>query len=140
MRILILFALVMMVSCRPEFRSQNPFTWYPKDKKFFSGFINNKNTPTEINRTQVARLVNHAYPIELALFSDGKFYYYLENLGDGTGTWSFLDGQLKLYAERKLFAMNIGIHSISESDKDIAVDFTDRFGTQYLQMEYLGPM
>lgn len=136
-KLVLLFLFVALFGCRPEFVSHNPYTWHPKEQDFFSFVINSGKIPQTIERTKMARLVNHSYPIELALFHDNTFYYYLENLGDGQGTWSYEDGFLKLYAERKLFAMKIGIHAISEYDKRVAVDFVDRFGTQYLEMEYL---
>ena len=129
--------LLALLGCRPEFVSHNPYTWQPKEQKFFSFAINSGKIPKNIERNEMARLVNYTYPIELALYDDHTFYYYLENLGDGRGTWSHQDGFIELYAERKLFAMKIGLHSISDDDNRLVIDFVDRFGTQYLEMEYV---
>ena len=140
LRILLSTVLFLTLSCRPEFISHNTYEWHPKKEQFFSFVLNSGGKPKllkDIDRFGLTRIVNESYPIELVLFDDQTFYYYLENLGDGEGTWSFDEGHIKLYAERKLFAMKIGLHAISEFDNRIAIDFIDRFGTQYLEMDLL---
>ena len=59
----------------------------------------------------------------------------LENLGDGTGTWTFKNGKLRLYAERRLFDMHILIKALEEEANKVAIEFSDRFGPRFLVME-----
>lgn len=137
-RIAVVF-VVLLTSCRPEIVKQNPFQWQKKDEGYFSRIVNEVQQPDKIDSTESIKIVNHNYPIELYLYGDKTFRYKLENLGDGEGTWRYAHGGLKLHAVRKLFVMNIGIHSISEHDDEFAIDFVDRFGTQYLRVDVEKP-
>ena len=98
-------------------------------------FVNQEAFPEKVDLQKVRALHNPAYPIEVALFNDAKFYYYLENLGDGKGSWKYEDGSLYLYAERLMFVMEMEIHSVEESGEEIIIDFEDRHGPKWLPLD-----
>ena len=141
LRVIMLAILGLVAgSCQPEFESKNPFTYYQKDAQFYQQFVNAAAAPESVDRSKVLTLRNDEFPMELALFGDNRFYYYMETLGDGFGTWEFDQDKLHLYAERTLFVMHMNIRSIDEADNQIAVDFIDRFGTQYLTLDPVPPL
>jgi hypothetical protein len=104
-------------------------------EEHFTKYVNEKSLPTSPNLSVDITISNDDYPIELALYNDGTFYYMLENLGDGTGTWTFKNGKLRLYAERRLFDMHILIKALEEEANKVGIEFSDRFGPRFLVME-----
>jgi len=135
MKLILLASLFFAISgCQPEYVKPNPFKWQPRQEQFFQKFINSKDVEKSMDRQSGIRLVNTEYPLEMKLYKDGNFKYCLDVLGEGEGTWAFKEGQLQLFAERTLFVMNIGIHSIDQDTEDLAIDFVDRFGTQFLEV------
>lgn len=97
--------------------------------------IVNQKAYSEANPHQDKTILNRDYPIEIALYNDGRFYYDLPRLGDGHGTWRNSDGVLKLKAKRTLFDMHIEVKSNDEEGKTLAIQFSDRFGPKTLKME-----
>lgn len=79
-------------------------------------------------------IINNDYPIELALYQDGKFYYNLPTLGDGTGSWTLDGGKLKLFSSRSLFDMHIDIFASDQSASAVILKFRDRHGPQIIKM------
>lgn len=134
MKLLGLLVLVL-TSCQQSYRENNPYTYHKKDQKFFQKYVNQESLPEKVDLQKVRALHNPAYPIEVALFNDAKFYYYLENLGDGKGSWKYEDGSLYLYAERLMFVMEMEIHSVEESGEEIIIDFEDRHGPKWLPLD-----
>ena len=98
-------------------------------------YINDKDMPASPDLSADRTIINNDYPIEIALYKDGKWYYDLANLDDGHGTWKFEDGVIKLHAERSLFDMYITVEAIEEGAKEVAIRFADRFGPRVLKME-----
>ena len=123
------------LSCQDLYEEKNPYTYYKKDQAYFNPIVNQIPLPNSVDRTKLKLVRNDAYPIEIALFNDGQFHYYLENLGDGNGTWKYEDGHISLYAERKRFVMEMDIHSVNEKGDEIIVYFHDRIGANFLPLE-----
>lgn len=105
----------------------------------FSKFVNEKSLPSDRdpNLTLDKSIINRDYPIQLALYNDGKFYYDLPNLDDGTGTWSYSGGQIILKSKHRLFTMRIDIGALDANAENLAIKFIDRHGPQTLKMENL---
>ena len=80
-------------------------------------------------------LLNRDYPIEIAIYSDGQWYYDLPNLDTGKGTWSLENGRIKLFAKQRLFDMHIDVVAIEENAKNVVIKFRDRFGPRILNTE-----
>lgn len=133
--LLSLLILVLMVSCQSQDKSD--LVVFETTKEDFNKYINFKVLPAEPNLSIDKTIVNNDYPIELALYNDGKFYYNLPTLadGDGSGTWVFKNGKLRLYAQRRLFDMHIMIKALEEGAGTVGIEFSDRFGPQFLKME-----
>jgi hypothetical protein len=131
--ILILSLLILTISCGKQGRSKV----YPLNDKAITKYVNPMPMPADPNLTLQKSIVNNSYPIQLALYSDGKFYYDLPNLGDGKGTWKKTDGKILLKAKRTLFDMYIEIHGSDEDAQNVSIQFSDRFGPNTLQMTNL---
>lgn len=127
---LILLMLLTVVSCG----KQGSAKLYRVDESKLTKFVNQKNMPGSPNLTLDKSIVNTSYPIEIALYKDGQFYYDLPNLGDGKGTWKNDNGKIELKAKRSLFDMYINIQAGDENAETLSIQFTDRFGPNTLKM------
>jgi hypothetical protein len=130
MKIILLLAMVLLISCGQKGNKKS----YPVDKAALSKFVNAKNIPQNPNLSIDKSIVNNSYPIEIALYEDGRFYYDLPNLGDGVGTWKHSGGKIELKAKRTLFDMYIEIHGSDEGANNLMIQFSDRFGPNTLEM------
>ena len=111
--------------------------YHNKPQGFFAQYVNPGAYTPRASMTGKTRLVNPAYPIEVALFEDEQLYYMLEKLGDGHGTWS-LDaeqGYLRLFASRDIFDMKIDVYSVEAGGNRVKMGFYDRFGWNFLALE-----
>ena len=70
----------------------------------------------------------------MALYNDGKFYYNLDNLGDGEGTWKYENGVIKLTAFRKILTFDVDMNytfTITRKDgSQSLIKFRDRKGNR----------
>ncbi len=131
----ILIAMAIATSsCRALYDAKRPYQVYEKPAEYFAPLVNNAEEARAEEPTIV--LENPEYPIELSLYKDKTFRYYLARLGDGQGTWTYKDGHIQLYAERKLFVMQMQMHStVPDADAEIvALEFSDRFGPKFLPL------
>lgn len=103
----------------------------------FASHINNKAMPANINLKQEKTFLNRDYPIEVALFANGQWFYDLPNLGTGRGTYTYVDGKLQLFASRDLFDINIEVIAQDPEAKSFVLSFRDRFGQVVLQTELM---
>ena len=131
--VFILFSLAL-VSCGGR-SSSSDLVFYEVSNDSFSQLVNQSAMPSSPNLKTDKTISNDDYPIELALYSDGKFYYNLATLGDGNGTWTQESGYIKLYAERSLFDMYIEIKALDESANNFGITFIDRFGPQAIKVQ-----
>lgn len=111
--------------------------FYTANEADFSKYVNDKNLPALPNLSLDKSIVNNDYPIQLALYKNKRFYYDLPNLDEGTGTWSYSNGQIVLKSKHRLFNMRIDIKALDVNAEKIAVNFIDRHGAQTLKMENL---
>lgn len=133
MKILLLISLIFLTACGKQGTSKI----YPLNDKAVSKYVNQKSMPSDPNLTLDKSIVNTSYPIQIALYKDGKFYYDLPNLGDGTGTWEKTNGKILLKAKRSLFDMYIEIHGSDKEAQNVSIQFSDRFGPNTLKMKNL---
>ncbi|MCO4794935.1 MAG: hypothetical protein KC493_14555, partial [Bacteriovoracaceae bacterium] len=133
---LLFFAFsILFCSCIPKEHTKSEVTFFKTNQKDFNSYINQKIAPSSPNLSLDKSIINNDYPIEIALYNDKKWYYNLPNLGEGFGTWVYKDGLIKLFAERKLFDMHIEIKAIKKGAESVAIEFSDRFGPQFLKMD-----
>ncbi len=126
--------LVSLMSCGSK-DSKTDLKFYPVKKENFQKYINQKPVTSDPNLLEDIHIINREYPIEISLYKDGRWYYNLDNLDDGFGTWEYKNGKIQLYAHRILFDMNIDIHGTSEGAPDVVIKFSDRHGQRTLPME-----
>lgn len=123
----------LFVSCVPD-KETSTLSYFEVDQTAYQKYVNQKSMPTEPDLAVDKSIINNDYPIELALYQDGKFYYNLPNLGDGTGSWTIDGGKIKLFSSRTLFDMYIDIFAADQSASNLIVKFRDRHGPQVLKM------
>lgn len=128
--ILLMSLLIFTFSCG---KGAGQKTYAVKEEKL-SKYVNAKSLPESPNLTLDKSIVNNSYPIEIALYENNRFYYNLPNLGDGKGTWEYSNGKIKLKAKRTLFDMYIEILSADETNSEMIIEFSDRFGPTSLKM------
>ncbi len=119
MRLLVIF--LFLFGCQDLVKANRPYVMTPME-----------STETQSLRSSV--LENKDYPIRLRMHADGTFNYDLPTLkdGEGSGTWAEVDGCIKLYAERKLFVMNMWV--VKAEGGTYHLEFSDRFGPKYLPL------
>lgn len=131
MKTILLISLLILSACGKHSNSKD----YPIKSDEVARFVNDKAMPADPNLTLDKAIVNTDYPIEIALYKDGRFYYDLPRLGDGHGTWVHKNDHIELKAKRTLFDMYIEIHSADEGAHNLSIQFTDRFGPNHLEMK-----
>lgn len=126
-----ILSLFLFTSCVEE---KGELILFEKEEADYAQFINQKPKPERPNLTLDKRIVNNDYPIEIALYNDGKFFYSLPNLGDGEGTFKYENGILKLLAERKILTFDVEMsYTFTITRKDGSqslLKFRDRRGNQ----------
>ncbi len=133
--ILSLFIFVGFGCGRSSSDDKGELQYFTVDQKALATFINDKEMPTDPNFNADKTILNRDYPIEVALYKDGKWSYDLPNLGKGSGTYEFKNGKYNLYAKRSLFDMYIEILATDEKAEKVVLRFSDRFGPRVLKTE-----
>lgn len=127
----IIFLLLFLVaSCGQQGKSK----LHTVTQEVVTKYVNEKAMPAAPNLTIDKSIVNTSYPIQIALYNDGRFYYDLPRLDDGYGTWKLSKGKIELRAKRDLFDMYIEIYGADENAGSMLIQFTDRFGPNTLRM------
>lgn len=130
MKIILVISLLVLVACGKQESSKT----YPLKDKAVEKYVNQTALPADPNLTLDKSIINTSYPIQIALYKDGKFYYDLPNLGDGVGTWKRRKNFIELKAKRSLFDMYIEIRASDKEGENVLIQFTDRFGPNTLKM------
>ncbi len=133
MKTLFSLSLFALLSCG----KQDSTKIFPVTEEAVSKIVNQKSMPGDPNLTLDKSIVNNSYPIQLALYQDGQFYYELPNLGNGKGTWKKSGGKIELKAKRTLFDMHIDIQANDEEAQNLSIQFIDRFGPNTLTMTHI---
>jgi hypothetical protein len=128
--------LVTFLGCNPVDRPPtSELRVFQVQKSDLMKMVNDKDMPSDVDLTRDKTILNRDYPIEVALYRDGRWYYDLPNLDTGSGTWKIEDGMIKLYAQRRLFDMYIEVVATEEGADKVALKFRDRFGPRILETE-----
>lgn len=123
-----------MVGCG-AIDKKSDLEFYPVKKESFNKYINQSSTAKEPNLAKDVHLINRDYPIEISIYKNGSWYYNLDNLDDGIGTWKYNNGRLELFAHRTLFDMHIKIEGTAKGAPELVLKFSDRFGPRTLKVE-----
>jgi hypothetical protein len=130
MKTILLLGLIVLSACGKGGNAK----LYKVENSALTKFVNQKKISKKPNLSLDKSIVNNTYPIEIALYNDGRFYYDLPNLGDGNGTWKLKDGVIELKAKRTLFDMYIEVQATDVQANSLTIQFTDRFGPNTLKM------
>lgn len=128
--IILISSLLLLMACGGKSESLKKI-----EPSAVSYYVNAKDS-SDVNTSIDKMIVNNDYPIELALYQDKKFYYNLPNLGDGHGSWEYVDGKIVLKAKRQILNINVDmIIEVRAKDRQIlAIQFNDRRGPHTLTM------
>jgi len=135
-----LIAITMMMSllsaCGGGLKDEKgEFNFFTVEEATIKRYVNDKPLPSDPDFTQDKTVLNRDYPIEIALYNDGKWSYDLPNLGKGQGTYEYKNGRFQLFAERSLFDMYIDIVATDQNAEKVVLKFSDRFGPRILKTE-----
>lgn len=136
----LLLLATVVTSCGPLAQLET----HPRDEDFFNQYVNSVDRmPTIASKLNEAQLLvtddNHRFRI--ALFSNNKFYYQVDQLGEGFGDWSYndTDGTLKLHAVRPIFDMRFTVSGKNETGSEMLVRYFDRHGFNAITVTPQGP-
>jgi len=140
MKILLILLPLILIACNPSkltgsSEEKTPLKFFLVEQKDLEHLINPKSMPESPNLNQDKTILNRDYPIEVALYNDGQFFYDLPNLDSGSGTWKYEGGMIKLSAKLVLFSMYIEVVAIEKGAEKVALKFSDRFGPKSLPSE-----
>ncbi|MFN9066739.1 MAG: hypothetical protein ACK5V3_05890, partial [Bdellovibrionales bacterium] len=111
----------------------------PREPEFFQELINpaslSAQMPNKLEETQLLA-TGDEYPMRFVMFDNGQFFYQVDRLGEGYGTWSFQEGGVRLFANRKLFDMSIYLGASSDVGDEMQVRFLDRRGFQNVRIQH----
>jgi hypothetical protein len=102
-----------------------------RDEDFYKRYSNSteKFSEAEAKISELKILeTDEEYPLRIALFANGKFYYQIDKLGNGYGNWKYNDGALELSATRPIFDLNLYLSAAKPEGNDIHFRFIDRHG------------
>lgn len=129
---------LFVTACSP----MSTMTANKRDAAFYGRFVNpSENESGASEKLDQLKLLQTGseYPMRMALFANGKFYYQVDKLGDGQGTWDVADGVLRLRAIRPLFDMNLFVSGASEDGDETVIRFIDRHGFNSVRIELRDP-
>lgn len=135
--ILLLSLIGFIVGC-----SEKRLIEHTRDEAFFTKNVNTseKFAKAEKNLNDFKLLVtSDVYNMRYALFDNGKFYYQVDKLGNGEGTWTYKEGFLKLHASRSFFDMNLNLVATEATGDGMALQFLDRHGLNHVKVEVKDP-
>ncbi|MCF8060414.1 MAG: hypothetical protein K9K67_14020 [Bacteriovoracaceae bacterium] len=137
MRVVILISfLFVSFGCQQVDKTEtSELRFFKVNSNDLRGLVNEKPLPGDPDLTSDKTILNRDYPIEVALYNDGKWFYDLPNFGTGQGTWIIEDGMMKLNAKTLLFDMYIEVVAIKENAQEVVLKFRDRFGPRILNTE-----
>lgn len=127
-----------LVSCSPI----SEMTAHERESAFYTRFVNESGdvSAAKNNLDKVKLLqTGSEYPMRMALFPEGTFYYQVDNLGDGEGRWDIKDGVLRMRAIRPLFDMHLFVSGEKPVGDEAIIRFIDRHGFNSLRVELRHP-
>jgi hypothetical protein len=113
-----------------------------RDEAFYSQFVNTTEKIEIVEQSLENFKVletGKEYPMRYVLFENHQFYYQIDRLGNGTGTWKFVNGALELTASRTFFDLNLVLSGEQAEGEGVVLRFVDRFGLQNITTQLLKP-
>lgn len=120
--------MLVLVGCAQE---KSTMLAHKRDRGFYADVVNPATEfPQAEQKLDSLKILEtgDAYPIRLALFDNGRFYYQVDKLGNGHGDWLFQEGALVLKAHRMVFDVEFWVSAAGLSGDEKLVRFMDRHG------------
>jgi hypothetical protein len=111
----------------------------PRDESFYRPVISEMNAPNKVEMIKAKLIYSDQYPMRLALFGNQKFFYEIDELGDGWGEWKMEDGFVKLFAPRNYFDMRLVLSGADKKGDAKILRFRDRSGVQSIAVSLRDP-
>jgi hypothetical protein len=134
MKFWILLSAVFVSSCGTE-----ALKAHPRDDAFYRGLVNEKQSPKKVAMSAEKIFYSDDYPMRFALYNDQRFFYQVDELGDGWGRWVLEDGVMKLFAPRPFFDMNLVVSGAEATGDTKVLRFRDRTGIQSIKVSLRDP-
>jgi hypothetical protein len=135
---LLLAPLLVLMGCSGDYKMAT----YEREKNFFALFENagQEESQAAKNLENIKLLhTDEQFPIRLALYDNGRFYYQVDELGNGYGDWTYENGGLKLTTRRKIFDMNFYVVAKAQQGTDLVIKFFDRHGFNQYDLTFRDP-
>ncbi len=132
--LLVLLAGLSISSC-----SQDLLVSHAREENFYTPLINEKRAPKKVVMSEEKIFHSDDYPMRFALYEDNRFYYQVDELGDGWGRWALEDGYMKLYAARAFFEMRFVVSGAEAIGEERIIKFRDRSGIRSYKVSLRDP-
>ena len=131
---------VSLSSCGSEKGTQTitDYLTFPETRR--QELVNQSSFSARTDLKTATSLVETDYGMKLSMFSDGKFYYNIDGIGEGAGLWTYNErGYFHLHANyiRSPSGLNFFVISLDEKGTVIDVVFDDRFGVQRKRVQVI---
>ena len=123
----IILVPLFLASCGPK----KSMIANPREPEFYDSLVNSADTsPAVQTKLSSVKLVQTGkeFPMRFVLFDNKTFYYQVDRLGSGTGTWVYHDGGLELTANRPFFDLSFYLSAANGTGNQLVFRFLDRFG------------
>jgi hypothetical protein len=133
--------IVFNIGCSGDYK----MVQHQRDQTFFNSLLNNGaelgSIEAESAKIEKVKLLqtNEDYPIRIVLYNNGRFYYQVDELGQGIGDWKYEDGGLRLTSRRRVFDLNFYLTAAAETGDEILVKFFDRHGFNQYSLNFRNP-
>lgn len=127
MRFLFVFLPLLLLACGPK----KSMIANPREPAFYDKLVNSADTSAAVH-TKLASVkllqTGKEFPMRFVLFDNKTFYYQVDRLGNGNGTWSYHDGGIEMIANRPLFDLSLYLSAANGAGDALVFRFLDRFG------------
>ncbi len=137
-----LFVLILTTTFLGACSPNNEMVASQRSPEFFNQFMN-PAADFSVAESKIGELkvmeVGAEYPMRYVLFQDGRFYYQIDKLGDGTGWWKLEGGGLELTAVRPIFDMHLYLSAADAQTDATVLRFNDRHGFNSVNIQLRDP-
>ena len=142
LKLILYIGVLVLGACGSESDNNSKVDYVVFDKDVKATLVNPTTLNINTDMSESVFLEEKDYGIRLSMFSDNKFYFDIEGIGEGAGFWSYSDkGYFHLHAryERSPAGLNFFIISLDSLSTKIDVIFDDRYGVQRRSLKVSTP-
>lgn len=137
MRALLLLPFLLL-ACGPK----KSLIANPREPEFYNTLVNSAESAPNVH-TKLAQVkllhTGKEFPMRFVIFDNNTFYYQVDRLGTGNGTWSYRDGGLQMIASRPLFDLTLYLSAAHGEGNELVFRFLDRFGFNTVSAALIEP-